>query len=98
MRPKQSRSKPKRKWSTYLPVSGMIVLVVAAIATPSAAAVDMLPDDRAGAIALVLGVAILLTTLVVEVWRQTARNSMSELQRSLADHKAHNRRRATRID
>ena len=85
-----------RKSSSLLPVTGMIALVVAAIATPSAAAVDMLPDDRAGAITLVLVVTVLLTALVIEVWRQTARNTMSELQRDIADRQARNRHRATK--
>ena len=84
-----------RKWSTYLPVTGMIALVVGAIATPSAAAVDMLPDDRAGAIAIVFAVTVLLTALVVEVWRQTARINLTVLEQELADRKAHNRKRPT---
>lgn len=85
-----------KKWSPVLPLTVLIALVVAAIATPSAAAVDMLPDDRAGAVALVGAVTILLTALVVEVWRQTARNTMSDLEQHIADRKAHNRRRPTR--
>lgn len=85
-----------KKSTSVLPIAAMIALVLAAIATPSAAAVDMLPDDRAGAVAIVLAITVLLTGLVVEVWRQTARNSLSELERDIADRKAHNRHRPTR--
>lgn len=85
-----------RNWITYLPATGIIALVVAAIATPSAAAVNMLPDDRAGAIAIVTAVTILLSALVVEVWRQTARNSLPVLEQDIATRKARSRRTGTK--
>lgn len=85
-----------RKSSSFLPIAGMIGLVIAAIATPSAAAVNILPDDRTGAVTLVLVVTVLLTALVVEVWRQTGRGTLTDLEQHIADSKARSRRRATR--
>lgn len=89
------RQNKKKNWISHLPATAMIGLVIAAIATPSAAAVDLLPDDRAGAIAIVLGVSVLVVALVVEVWRQTAKHSLSALEQDIADRKARNRRTGT---
>ncbi len=51
--------------------SVLILMTGAAIATPSASAANMPFETNTGALLLIVPVAILLTTLVVEVWRET---------------------------
>jgi len=85
----------KKTWFKLLPAVGMVALVVAAIATPSAAAVDLMPDGRAGALALIVPVAVLMVAMVVEVWRHTGRQAVPAIEREIADKRARRRNART---
>ena len=50
------------------------IITILAVATPPAIAANILPDTNTGAFIMLLAIAILMLTLVVEIWRQTARN------------------------
>ncbi len=56
----------------------LLTLVTAtAIAIPPAVATNILPDTTAGALVLIGSIALLLLTLVIEVWRQTGNGNNS---------------------
>jgi len=84
-----------RKWTRIVPVAGTLALVAAAVATPAAAAVNLIPNESAGALAIIVPVAILLTALIVEVWRLTTHKNVPVLERQIADERARKRRTGT---
>ncbi|MCB1516998.1 MAG: hypothetical protein KDJ19_05200 [Hyphomicrobiaceae bacterium] len=59
-----------------LPTLALVALVGVAIASPTAAATGNLPSEAAGALAILVPVAVLMVSLVIAVWKQTARNAL----------------------
>ncbi|MCB9994394.1 MAG: hypothetical protein H6873_12150 [Hyphomicrobiaceae bacterium] len=65
-----------RRIKSSLPAFALLGLVGVAVASPTAAATGSLPSDTAGALAILIPVAILMLSLVIAVWKQTARNAL----------------------
>lgn len=61
----------------------LALITTAALATPPAMAANMLPSSAIGALTMISSVAILMTVLVVEIWRQTANNTDPTFQRHM---------------
>ncbi len=54
----------------------LAIITGAAIATPPAAATDLLPDSNIGAVTMIAAIAVLMLVLVIEIWRQTGKKAM----------------------
>ena len=61
----------------------LATITLAAIATPPALAASLLPDSNVGALTMIGAVAILMSVLVIEIWRQTGKNTDQKLQRQM---------------
>lgn len=68
--------KTSRKPFAFVWALSLLALVGAAISSPTAAATGILPIGDASALAIILPIAILLTAIVISVWRQTAQNAL----------------------
>ncbi|VAW14289.1 hypothetical protein MNBD_ALPHA12-2023 [hydrothermal vent metagenome] len=75
--------KPRRR---FTPLYVVLLLVTgSALATSSAMAANLLPDNSTSALALIIPVIILMLLLVGEVWRETAKNAKPLLERQIAE-------------
>ncbi len=63
----------------------LLLMTGTALATSTALAADLVPDNATSALALIIPVAVLMLMLVGEVWRETARNAKPFLDRQIAD-------------
>jgi len=63
----------------------LLLMTGTALATSSAMAADLLPDNSASALAMIVPVIVLMLLLVGEVWRETAKNAKPFLDQQIAD-------------
>lgn len=68
----------------------LAIITLAALATPPALAASILPDSNVGALIMIGAVGILMSVLVIEIWRQTGKdlsidqpNPVKRVKRSL---------------
>lgn len=79
LQPSKSSRRPAFKLA-YIILS---LITAAALATPPATAANLIPDVNIGALTMITSVAILMFVLVVEIWRQTAKNASPGLKRQV---------------
>ncbi len=80
--------KPARRFTPLYVV--LVLMTGSALATSSAMAANLLPDNSASAMALIIPVIVLMLMLVGEVWRETAKNAKPLLDRQISE--AHQKR------
>lgn len=72
----------------------LTLVTLAALATPQAIAANILPNDYVGALVMIGSVAILMSALVIEIWRQTGPKAQSDLQEQANTASKNNSRRS----
>ena len=86
------QSKPSRRPAFKLAYIILSLITAAALATPPATAANLIPDVNIGALTMISSVAILMLVLVIEIWRQTAKNASPGLKRQMVVARRKNRK------
>ncbi len=69
----------------FITIYALLTLItLAALATPQAVAINFIPDADVGALVMIGSIAILMSALVIEIWRQTGPKPQSELQKEIS--------------
>ncbi len=65
----------------------LAIVTLAALATPPALAANILPDTNVGALIMIGAVGILMSVLVIEIWRQTGKGIILDPKRTVKRNK-----------